>query len=249
MKYVGSKNRLAKELVPIIQSYITENTVGYLEPFVGGANMIDKIIHHNKIGCDIHEELIELLEYIQNLDNELPQHISEDHYKEVKSNRNKYPKWYQGFVGFTASFSAIYFSGYARSMKNDGVTPRDMSNEAIRNIEKQRKNLQGIRFFSKSFLEIDIEKLKGYVIYCDPPYRGTEKYYAKNKSGFPYKEFDDWCVKMSEHNTVLISEYNMPEDNFECVWSKEHKVGNSPSHKTHGVRIEKLYTYKQRGDV
>lgn len=36
MKYIGSKNRLSKELAPIIQSYITETTEGYLEPFVGG---------------------------------------------------------------------------------------------------------------------------------------------------------------------------------------------------------------------
>ena len=55
MKYVGSKNRLSKELAPIIQSYITDNTVAYIEPFVGGANMIDKIKHHKKIGSDIHK--------------------------------------------------------------------------------------------------------------------------------------------------------------------------------------------------
>lgn len=36
MKYLGSKNRVSKELVPIIQSYINDGTVGYLEPFVGG---------------------------------------------------------------------------------------------------------------------------------------------------------------------------------------------------------------------
>jgi|SRR5690606_19381374 len=66
MKYVGSKNRLSKELCPIIQSYINENTRGYLEPFVGGANMIDKIDCKKKIGLDIHEELIELLNALQN---------------------------------------------------------------------------------------------------------------------------------------------------------------------------------------
>jgi site-specific DNA-adenine methylase len=38
MKYVGSKNRLAKDLVPIIQSYIDDNHItNYWEPFVGGA--------------------------------------------------------------------------------------------------------------------------------------------------------------------------------------------------------------------
>lgn len=245
MKYVGSKNRLAKELAPIIQSYIIEETVGYLEPFVGGANMIDKIKCEKRYGCDIHEELIELLKYVQNLDNELPQHISEEHYNEVKFNRDKYPKYYLGLVGFCASFSARYFDTYARSMKADGITPRDMSNEAIRNIEKQRVNLKDVKFYNKSFLDISPDKVKGYVIYCDPPYRGTEKYYTENKNGFPYKEFDEWCIEMAKNNTVLISEYYMPEDKFQCIKEINHKVGNSPTHKTHAVRIEKLFTVRK----
>ena len=37
MKYVGSKNRLAKDLVPIIQKYIDNNHAeNYMENFVGG---------------------------------------------------------------------------------------------------------------------------------------------------------------------------------------------------------------------
>lgn len=37
MKYVGSKNRLSKDLVPIIQSYIDNNNIkNYWEPFIGG---------------------------------------------------------------------------------------------------------------------------------------------------------------------------------------------------------------------
>lgn len=35
MRYMGSKTRLSKEIIPIIQSYITADTNGYLEPFVG----------------------------------------------------------------------------------------------------------------------------------------------------------------------------------------------------------------------
>ena len=88
MKYVGSKNKLSKELTPIIQSYINENTNGYLEPFVGGANMIDKIKHKNKIGCDIHKQLIELLKYAQDLSNVFPKTISEQEYQNVKNNKS-----------------------------------------------------------------------------------------------------------------------------------------------------------------
>lgn len=119
MQYVGSKNRISKEVAPIIQSYITKDTKGYLEPFVGGANMIDKIQCNNKIGCDIHEELIELLNYAQH--NELPETVSEDTYKKVKNNKDKYEKWYVGLVGFCASFGAKYFGGYARRYNKDGV--------------------------------------------------------------------------------------------------------------------------------
>ena len=65
MRYMGSKNRLSKELVPIINSYITTGTKGYIEPFVGGANIIDKINCDNKFGFDIHKELIALLNYVK----------------------------------------------------------------------------------------------------------------------------------------------------------------------------------------
>lgn len=37
MVYMGSKLRIAKEIVPIIQSYIDKNNIhNYLEPFCGG---------------------------------------------------------------------------------------------------------------------------------------------------------------------------------------------------------------------
>lgn len=68
MRYIGSKNRISKELVPVIQSYINENTSQYIEPFVGGANVIDKIQHSVKIGYDVNEYLIELLKKFQSDD-------------------------------------------------------------------------------------------------------------------------------------------------------------------------------------
>ncbi len=37
MKYTGSKSRIAKEIVPIIQRCIDENKLEmYVEPFIGG---------------------------------------------------------------------------------------------------------------------------------------------------------------------------------------------------------------------
>lgn len=39
VKYMGSKSRIAKHIVPIIQKYIDDNNAKYYyEPFLGGAN-------------------------------------------------------------------------------------------------------------------------------------------------------------------------------------------------------------------
>ena len=242
MQYVGSKNRLSKELVPIIQSYITADTKGYLEPFVGGANIIDKIECNNKIGVDVHEELIELLKYAQQ--NELPETISEEEYSEVKNNKEDYPKWYVGLVGFCGSFGAKYFGGFARRYNKDGSL-FDVPRQAINSLRKQSKldGFKSVKFLHMDFRNLPKDKIKGYVIYCDPPYRDTTKY---QREQFPYEGFYQWCKDMSKDNVVLVSEYNMPED-FECIWEKQHKIslGSGVNGKNDKNRVEKLFIYKK----
>ena len=41
MKYLGSKNKIAKYILPIMLENRGERT--WVEPFVGGANTIDKV--------------------------------------------------------------------------------------------------------------------------------------------------------------------------------------------------------------
>ena len=240
MKYVGSKNRLAKDLIPIIQPYV-DNSVGYLEPFVGGGNLIDKIKSNNKYGSDINKYLIALLKQVQSDISIIPDHISEQEYLKVKNNKDNYPDWYVGLVGFCATFGAKWFGGYARGLKADGITPRDLPNEAIRNLKKQSKNLDGIIFNCCSYNDINSD-IEDFVIYCDIPYKGTIKYETNNI--FNYENFYEWCIKMSKKNIVLISEYNMPSDKFECIWSKNIKV-MIDSKKTNGcTRTERLFKVK-----
>ena len=58
MVYQGSKNRLAKFLVPIIQKYIDGNGIKtYIEPMCGSYSIIEKIQCENRIASDINEEL------------------------------------------------------------------------------------------------------------------------------------------------------------------------------------------------
>lgn len=196
-----------------------------------------------RIGCDLQKQLIELLKYARDYSELLPLHISEEQYNNAKNNKDKYEDWYVGLVGFCATFGAKYFGGYARS-KADKYSG-EKSAVAIRNLKKQSPKLKGIDFYNCSFLDLPKDKINNCVIYCDPPYRGTTKYKTES---FPYEEFYQWCRDMSKNNTVLISEYNMPDD-FECIWQKETKVNfdsNRTSNDNKNKRVEKLYIYNKK---
>ncbi len=80
------------------------------------------------------------------------------------------------------------------------------------------QSLERLERLEVSFKSYDEVRIKpGSVVYCDPPYRGTDEY--KNK--FDHERFYDWCERQTE--LVLVSEYAMPEGRFAEVWSKAHR--------------------------
>jgi len=243
MKYVGSKNRIAKYLAPIIQGYIDrEQPALYWEPFVGGANMIDKIRHPNKVGTDRHPELIALLKAMQNKDlaGTIPVTITEAEYNRVNKYRGNYPMHYVGLVGFCATFGAKWFGGYARGTKADG-TPRDMPAEAIRNLKLQAATVefQETLFEPSYYDEVDIFGLKRMVIYCDPPYKTGTQYDGER---FNNAAFEIWARKAARQHTVLISENYMDPAGFELLWEMQHK--SSLGKDAHVTKTERLYKAK-----
>lgn len=105
MIYLGSKNRLSKHIAPIIQSYVDKGCTGYLAPFVGGANMIDKIQCNNKIGSDIDKYVIAVLQGLQ-CGIEPPREVSKELYDSVKNNKDNYSDFLVGYIGYELSFGA-----------------------------------------------------------------------------------------------------------------------------------------------
>ena len=234
MIYLGSKNRLSKHLAPIIQSYVDKGCKGYLEPFVGGANMIDKIECNNKIGSDVDKYVIATLQGLQD-GVEPPKEVSRELYDEVKNNKDNYSDFLVGYIGYEMSFGAKWFGGYVK--RDDKKFHGDIY--SYKSCMKQAPLLKGTSFKCCSYE--DYKDLSGYVIYCDPPYAGTTPY----KQKFDYDKFYDWCREVGKRNTILISEYSMPDD-FECIWSKETMVSldsNKKESNKKNVRIEKLFTY------
>lgn len=247
MKYMGSKSRIVKDIVPIIQEYIdTYNIETYIEPFCGGCNVIDKIICKNKKGYDKQKYLIALL---QNLDKlkELPDFITKDEYSAVRTCYNNkddtFSEWYIGAIGFLASYNGRFFDGgYAGIRVEKNGKERNYFNEAKRNLLNQSKDLLGIEFKNLDFK--DIPEVKDCLIYCDPPYFGTKQYNVSRD--FDYDYFWNWVREMSKNNIVLVSEQTGPDD-FEVVW--EQNVKRTLDYSKKLVVTEKLFMLNKNSNT
>lgn len=233
---MGSKNRIAKHLLPIMLDECEKHSITkWVEPFVGGANMIDKVpSHYERVGYDLNDHAIHALIGIRDFAVDLPDFISEESYNFFKG---QVPHAVTSLVRFGASFGGKFENGYARGRAADG-TARDYWAETKRNALKQSPKIQNVKFICNSYENLDFENC---LIYCDPPYQGISGY----KTGaFDHDKFFEWCREQAKKNIVFVSEYNAPGD-FECVWQGEIKTNFSSQRKTatHNA-VEKLFRVK-----
>ena len=242
MKYMGSKARIANEILPIILKNRKPNQY-YVEPFCGGCNVIDKV-DGNRIASDKNHYLVEMWKGLQRGEKH-PLIIPKSLYSSARdafNNRiNKaFSDFEIGWIGWMGSYNGRFFDGgySGHNVKINGGY-RDYISESIRNIVSQVENISGIEFRSCNYDELQIPD--NSIIYCDIPYKGTKQY--GTSKDFDYSKFWQWCRYMSgKGHEVFVSEYNAPDD-FECVWSKE--VTNAMSTKKTYKPIEKLFKYNQ----
>lgn len=212
---MGSKARLSKDIAPIINNLIKENNVvTYIEPFVGGGNMIEHIICNKRIGIDINKYLISLWNDLQK-GWIPPSELSKEMYNDIKNNKDEYGESLVAVAGFCATYNAKWFGGYAGKVKTKIGNTRDYYSESIRNIIKQKDKILDVEFIHSDFKKLNF---KHSLIYCDPPYQGTTKYNLNND--FNYDIFWDKVREWSKENIVLVSEYNAPND-FDCIFEKQ----------------------------
>lgn len=227
MRYLGGKQRIAKQIVAVLNQY-AESCDTLYEPFVGGAN-IGIYTKFKYIHCsDRHEDLILMYKALQE-GWEPPEVITETEYLNVKES---IPSPLRGFVGFGVSFGGKWFAGYARDN-----TGRNYAKNAASSLRRKVKDsrLREATFTQKDFLA-EFDEVKGAVFYLDPPYAGTTRY----AFDFDHALFWEKVRKLSQDNVVLISEYNAPED-FECILEIETKTDLRTANKQRGVRTEKVF--------
>lgn len=232
---MGSKNRIAKYILPIMLKNRKQDQY-WVEPFVGGGNVIDKV-DGLRIGADLNKWVIDALKSIRDSVNELPRNnteFTEQDYKKLRLN-DEYK--HKGYAGFAFSYGSKWLGGWSRSKRNI-----DYVKEAYNSAAKQSEKLFGVKLFNAKYDDLIIPD--NSIIYCDPPYKNTTKY----RDEFNHELFWEWCrKKVNEGHTVYISEYNAPED-FVCVWQKE--IINNLAKKTDNKKgIEKLFVHESQKSI
>jgi len=236
MKYMGSKARIAKHILPIMLAECEKHGITtWVEPFIGGANMIDKVPDtFERIGYDLNDHVIHALIDVRDRPNDLFDIFS----KELRDVHKKdKAKTLYSHACIATSFGSDLKGGYARGKSSDG-SPRNYLAEAKRNALKQSPKIQKVDFICDSYENLSFENC---LVYADPPYQGTTGYIT---GAFDHDKFFEWCREQAKKNVVFVSEYNAPED-FECVWQGEIKTNFSSTRKkaTHNA-VEKLFKVK-----
>lgn len=250
MKYLGSKRQIAKEIASIVlNDFNVSASTWYIEPFAGGMNMIsyvNSIYPLKVVANDNNKYLIEMWKKLTQ-EGWIPGYYSREEYNHIKNNKDQYPDYVVGWVGFNCSYSGKWFGGFAGETKTKVGTVRNYQQEAIKNVLDQVDKMTTVLLTNLNYDEIVFPK--NCIVYCDPPYKNTTIGY-KDKS-FDSDKFWQWVRDCSNKNNnngffrIYVSEYSAPED-FDCVWEGEVKSSLSANGKggNSKLSIERLFTPK-----
>ena len=103
----------------------------------------------------------------------------------------------KGFLGHACTFRGIYYITF------DNRTNLKYSSDKVCKLSKQ---MEIVEFKTNSYDKYS--RLKNYILYCDPPYTTSSRYYDEHKQliKFSHDQFYTWVDRMSKHNLVFISE-------------------------------------------
>jgi DNA adenine methylase len=216
MRYVGGKSKLSKAIGEEVAAR-KDGCHTYLEPFIGGAATlaVNAPMFECAYASDVSADLVLMWNAVR--DGWLPEGgVTEEEYE---AQRLASPSAQRGFVGFGCSFGGKWFGGRARGGTNKGGIPRDHSAESARAVAKLAPGI-------KSVDEIKLcdygewRPERGWLVYADPPYNGTQGYGAAGL----FISSDFWHIMDRWHlagAVVLVSEYTAPAG-WKSVMTKSH---------------------------
>jgi len=129
---------------------------------------------------------------------------------------------------------------YQIELQNYEALDRLEALERLQSLEalERLQSLQSLQSLQRDYSEVAIPK--GAVIYCDPPYEGTN---CGKYGGFDSGRFHEWARRQ---DNIFISEYYMPSNFIEIA--NTEKVVLSAANGNSNTATERLYTNRRTYD-
>lgn len=186
---------------------------------------------------DMCKDLIMLLKSVKNNKFENPR-ITKEKWLNYKHTTKSSAE--RAFAGFGCSYGGVFFNGYINDPTNNDM----IYSSLIKLIPK----IQNVIFSNGDYIDFlgrfQFGSGQKYLIYMDPPYKGTCNLPWEKENDFDSTQFWNIVRKLAKIKNVkvIISEVSAPSD-FKCIYRFKRK--NGMHNITNKVEIdEKLYMYK-----
>lgn len=234
--YHGGKKRIGREIAgSILEIYYNMSSrkksrlQGYCEPFVGMCGVMSHVYpllseedpSLSFLAGDTNGSVIKMWKKASGRKIwSPPRKCSKKCFETLKNDRKESAE--KGFIGHVWAYRSKYFVSYFSNAGKGRIEKNRIDVIRIGDTLRKRRGRPGVKFSKGPYTQFS--DLRGYIIYCDPPYQSSHQYYTDDRRQltFDHDQFWRWCRRMSRHNTVLVSEYEAPRD-FEEVWRQKGK--------------------------
>ena len=265
LPYMGNKRKLATKLLNAIYRKVGDFE-NFYDLFGGGGSMsmTALIAGHKVVYNELNTGVCNLMKYLQS-GGKIPYNwVSREEFFERKDDDDWYGGLVKTVWSFGNDQSSYLFGKDVEETKrlahemlvNNNKDARDelgkllgadlskiKTRQKLQRLAKSKmksriselEQLERLEIKNHSYNEITIDK--NSVVYCDPPYKGTEEYQCDK---FNHDVFYEWCLK--QEDSVFISGYSMPAE-FELIAQFKHRSTLSAT--TNNEVIENLYWNKK----
>lgn len=166
-----------------------------------------------------------------------PDLVTRDTWQQIRDRMRGQDDKLAAFVGFGCSFNGVYFTAYGAP---------EFAKQAGLGLRRKLSELPPSRvtFARSHYHDLVIEG--PCVVYCDPPYRGTDPSAYRSLRGTEFQSFDSdvfwsWVKSLTQRGAhVLVSEYEGPEWT-RVVWQKAHRVSTGQHAGGSHESVERLF--------
>lgn len=204
------------------------NIDSYVEPFVGGANIIDKVQASSRVGYDYDKYVIELLNHIKT-GGDIPEVVTKENYIDAKAHYiakdNHYKCWYIAAIGYLTSGTGRIYNGYRAHTLEKYVAERQI-------LLEQAKYLRDVQFINDEYKSVSAN---GSLIYCN-----IQDEVDNGK--LHETEFWEKVAEWERDNIVIVRCETAPQD-YMCVWEDKDSKQKLYINKVYNIEHEEDYNF------